>query len=418
MTTAALDEPKPARRERRLDGLYVFFALNYLAQGLGGFVYEPIDYLLKDKLGLSAAGSARFVFWMTLPFLVKPVFGLLTDLISVRGWRRRPHLVLVSGISTAAWLWLAARRDYGYAPLLALLVLANVGLVGADVVCDAVMVEQGKLTGRTGVFQAVQLFTLYASLVVTGLGGGWLAAHVSYRRLFALAGAVQGLTLLSALFARERRIERPFGGGIGALSKLLAGPRFWALSAVIFLWSFQPFLGSAQFYYQSGYLRLDPVFIGLAATLNGAAGALGAAFYGRAVGRRWSTGQLARAAVVLGVPLSLLYCFYLGRWSVAFVETVSGFGGVALRLALMDLAAQACPEHAEATAFAAFMAVFSLAASASNVAGGALYDRLCALGGLGPHGAACALAGLAAATTLGCWPLLGWAAPERAPVSP
>lgn len=397
------------RRLRELDTLYLFFALNYLAQSLGGFVYEPISYLLKDRLGLTAGESARFVFWMTFPFLIKPLFGLLSDLVAVRGFRRRPYMLLVAGAATAAWLRLGWMTSYRYGSLLALLVVVNVGVVGSDVVCDAVMVEQGNLSGRTGIFQAVKVGTLYAALVATGLGGGWLAAHATYPQMFALAAALQALTLLSVLWAREEPVGAPARRGLSGVRRLLTQRRFWALSAFIFLWSFTPFLGTAQFYYQSLALKLDPVFIGLTGTLGGAAGALGALCYGRVVGRRWTAQQLARGAVVVGAPLTLLYLGYVGRWSVAALSVVFGFVGVALRLSLLDLAAQSCPLFAEATAFAAYMAVFDLAASASNVAGGVLYDKITRLwvpGAGGPYAALVLLTAIAFATTLACWPLL------------
>src|SRR5690349_531502 len=128
----------------RLDRIYLFFAICYLAQGMTGIIYEPLSYVLKDSLGLGAAQSASFIWWMTFPMLVKPLFGLVSDLAPVAGLRRRPHMAF----SCLAWggslLALAAWRKPGYGALLALLTLVNVGLVLGDVVCDAVMVEQGQ----------------------------------------------------------------------------------------------------------------------------------------------------------------------------------------------------------------------------------------------------------------------------------
>ena len=76
----------------------------------------------------------------------------------------------------------------------------------------------------------------------------------------------------------------------------------------------------------------------------------------------------------------------------------------------MDLAARACPEGAEATAFAAFMAVFNIAAAASNWAGGAFYERLSVTHGA--YGAMVMLSLAGTACTFACWPLLRWALPR------
>lgn len=386
------------------DRIYLFFAFNYFAQGMSGFVYEPISYILKDRLGLSVGQSAVFVAWMTFPFLIKPLFGILTDLMPIGGARRRPHLALASLLWAGAWLALAARENISYSALLFLLIAVHIGVVASDVICDSVMVEQGRESHKTGLYQAVQIGVLYASLVLTGLGGGWLSAHGTPRGLFALAALLPMMILYSCVWVRESPAPEASRPSWGGLSALLAEKQFWFISALIFLWSFSPFLGTAQFYYQSEALKLSPVFIGFLSTLAGIAGLLGAAFYGRAIERYWNTDTLVKAAVIIGVPLSLLYVFYLGPLSTALLTVLLGFGGVVLRLALMDLAAQACPVHVEATAFAMYMAVFNLAAWASNTVGGQLYGHL--LRGFSAYGSLLALTLIGTLATLSCWWLL------------
>lgn len=389
--------------------IYFFFAINYFAQGMSGLVYEPISYLLKDGLKLSAAQSSTFIWWMTLPFLIKPVFGLLSDYLPIRGFRRKPHIAIVAGSAALAWAALAFRPGAGYYGLLALLVLVNVGVAASDVICDGVMVEQGKAEGKTGLFQAVQIGTLYAALVITGLGGGWLAAHVSMRKNFALAAIFPAMIALSSFWTRESGEKKRSLPGGGELLGLLRDRKFWAISAFIFLWSFYPFLGTAEFYYQSDVLKLSPVFIGLLDTLGGFAGVAGAAFYGRVIGRRFKTADLIKGAVLVYGPLSLLFLLYLGPVSVAIVTVVLGVAGVAFRLALMDLAAQSCPKGAEATAFAAYMSVFNLAASASNAAGGHLYEvfkRIFSAQANPAYLAIAALTFVGTTCTFSCWWLL------------
>lgn len=391
-------------RERRL---YAFFAVNYFAQGLAGLAYEPLDYLLKDGLKLGSADAALFITWMTLPLTFKPVFGLLTDLLPWAGRRRAPHMVAVSLLTSGAWAALALLHGWRYGPTLALLILVNVGTVLSDVVCEGAMVERGRERGRTGPYQAAKVGMLYVAIVISGLGGGWLAAHASYRSIFLLAAA---LPLATAVFAA--RIEDPDVGGVresaarglGGLREVLAKPSFWAMAGAIFLWSFSPFLGIAEFYYQSVALKLSPVFIGALSTAGGVAGALGAGLFARVSRAAGAAARLARLSVLIGGPLSLLYVFYVGPGTALALTILYGFTGVVFRLAWMDLCARSCPLGAEATTFAAFMAVFNLAAAASNMAGGAFYDRL-----MTAHGAYAAMATLAlagTACTFAAWPLL------------
>lgn len=399
-------------RDRRL---YAFFAVVYFAEGMAGLAYEPVDYLLKDVLHLGPAQAAAFIAWMTLPLTLKPLFGLLTDLLPWGGRRRAPHMIAVSAVTAAGWALLAFARGYAYGPTLALLVMVNVGFVLSDIVCDGVMVERGQERGLTGPFQAVQIGTLYATLILTGLGGGWLAAHASYKTIFLLAAAFPAMTALSAAWIDEPpvgSVPETAARGWDGLKALARDRRAWAVMAAIFLWDFCPFLGTAQFFYQSEALKLSPEYIGLLTTAGGFAGVAGAALFGKLSARPGGTERIARLSVTLGGALSLLYLFYAGRTSTMVLTVLFGLTGVVFRLAWMDLAARACPAGAEATAFAAFMAVFNIAAAASNWAGGALYERLAAA-----HGAYFGMAALSlvgTACTFACWPLLRWAVPERA----
>jgi len=109
----------------------------------------------------------------------------------------------------------------------------------------------------------------------------------------------------------------------------------------------------------------------------------------------------------LGAPLSLLYLFYRRPLSIVILTLLFSLTGVVFRLAWMDLAAKSCPEGAEATVFAAYMAVFNIAASASNTLGGRLYESLSAA-----HGAYAAMVILSlvgTAGTLAAWPCLRFA---------
>lgn len=393
------------------DRAYRFFAVNYLAQGMAGLAYEPVSYYLKDALGLGPAQAAAFVTLMTLPLSFKPLFGLLTDMLPWAGKRRAPHLIFFSLITSVGWLLLAGLNSPTYLFAAALLILVNVGYVLSDVVCDGVMVERGRETGLTGRYQAVQIGTLYATLVATGLGGGWLAQHAPYRSAFLLAAVFPILTAFSAIWVDEPGVgdvRETAARGWEGLRTLAADRRAWAVAAGIFFWSFTPFLGTAQFYYQSETLGLSPLFIGGLSTASGLAGIAGAALFAR---RAENSAGIARASILIGAPLSLLYAFYRGPASVLILTVLFSLAGVAFRLAWMDLAAKSSPKGAEATAFAAFMAVFNFAAMASNAVGGALYEKLSAAHGA--YAAMLLLSLVGTAGTLAAWPCLSAAREPR-----
>lgn len=411
------------RIERRTDRLYLFFAGVYLAQGLVGVAYEPISFLLKDGLGLGPGESASFVAWMTLPFLFKPLLGLVADAVPLAGRRRVPWLVLAGIATSAGWMTLASLPDYSYTPTLLLLTGVNVGIIFADVLCDGVMVERGKQGDKTGLYQAVQVGTLYACALATGFGGGWLAQHASPRAVFGLVGGVPLLVAAAALMVPEA--PQPPGAPrrtFRAAAALLQDRSAWALAAVIFLVNFVPFQGTAFFFYQTDGLKFSKVLIGTLSSMDGFAGLAGAALFWRLYNKdvtvagktfRLSPGLLARASAAATIPLTLFYLLYREPFMAGLLTVVLGGAGVAARLALMDLAARAVPEGGEAAGFALFMSVFNVAAWASNTAGAKAYGLMAPNG---PHMAMATLILVSAAATSLALPLLRFLpSPERKP---
>lgn len=398
---------------RKSDRLYVFFIGVYLAQGLVGVAYEPISFLLKDGLGLGPGESASFVAWMTLPFLFKPLLGLAADALPLGGRRRVPWLVLAGIATSAGWMTLASLPEYRYGPTLVLLTAVNVGIIFADVLCDGVMVERGKEGDKTGLYQAVQIGTLYACALATGFGGGWLAQHASMRAVFGMVGGVPLLIAAAALLVPEA--PQPAGAPrrtARAAVALLKDRSAWALAAVIFLINFVPFQGTAFFFYQTDGLEFSKVLIGTLSSLDGFAGLAGAALFWRLYNKdvtiaghtfRLSPGLLARLSAVATVPLTLLYLFYREPFTAGALTMVLGAAGVAARLSLMDLAARSIPVGGEAAGFALFMSVFNLAAWASNTAGAKAYGLMAPNG---PHMAMATLIFVSAAATSLALPLL------------
>ncbi len=405
------------------DKTILFFIATYLAQGLIGIAYEPIYYLQKDVLHLSVQESGYFAAAMTLPFLFKPVLGAISDIFPLGRRRRVPYLIIATLATAIGWAALAGISTYTVFNCVALLIVVHIGISFVDVLCDGIMVERGKRLKKTGDYQSVQIGTLYLMLFISGVGGGLLAEHVSYKIIFGLTACFPLMILATLWTVEESPIEdnsqtaREFFSG---MASLLKNRIFWASSAIILLFSFKPYQGTARFFYQSDTLGFQKVLIGSLYSIDGISGVAGAGLYWWLIGKkiRWgsktitlTTAMLVRATVFLGAPLSLLWIGYRSPLTAGIITALFGFVGVAMRLSLMDLVAQACPAHGEATAFAVFMSVFNLAAWSSNTTGAVLYGHLGE--SLGAHGAMAILIIIGAACTLLCWPLLRYIPTEE-----
>ena len=181
----------------RLRGLHPFttpeaqrfallFGVVYFAQGMWYLPYQPITIVLKDR-GLNAAEVAAFFTITTIPWLVKPVYGLVSDFVPIFGRRRKSYFILTSAFAAAAGATLALMGDHRYWPLAVLFTVMGFGLAFTDVLTDALMVENGRPRGLTGAFQSVQWAAIYTASILVGVVGGYLAEIRSLTGAFALA---------------------------------------------------------------------------------------------------------------------------------------------------------------------------------------------------------------------------------------
>ncbi|MFZ4678372.1 MAG: folate/biopterin family MFS transporter, partial [Nodosilinea sp.] len=81
--------------------------LVYFVQGILSLARLAVSFFLKDDLGLTPAAVAAFTGIATLPWTIKPLFGLLSDGLPIFGYRRRPYLILSGLLGAGAWLAMA-----------------------------------------------------------------------------------------------------------------------------------------------------------------------------------------------------------------------------------------------------------------------------------------------------------------------
>src|SRR5882724_12959898 len=86
--------------------LAVLFGVVYFAQGMWYLPNQAITIVLKDR-GLAAGQVADFFLLTTIPWLIKPVYGLLSDFVPLFGRRRQSYFLLTSALAGVAGLALA-----------------------------------------------------------------------------------------------------------------------------------------------------------------------------------------------------------------------------------------------------------------------------------------------------------------------
>ena len=358
--------------------LALLFAIVYFAQGMIYLPDQVVAIVFKER-GLTAGQLAAFTWITTIPWFIKPLYGLLSDFVPLFGSRRRSYFLIMSSLAAAVAISVSLMPDASYALLATMITLLWLGVGFTDVLTDALMVENGKRVGLTGAFQSVQWGALSAASILVGVGGGYLAERRAFAAAFALVACFPVVSLLMAVFVVREPPARPnlegFGETWSAVRQALGRRDLWAVAGFTFFWAFSPSFGPAFFYYETNVLGFSMMFIGVLSSLGAAASIAGAWAYAR-LSRTFSLKRLIVWSIGGGALGMLAYLVYRGPGSAVGITVVFGAIGMTTQLAFLDLAAKACPRHAEATFFALLMSVYNLGTRSGEWTGANLYDWL------------------------------------------
>ncbi|KAJ0501127.1 putative MFS transporter superfamily, biopterin transporter family [Helianthus annuus] len=120
--------------------------LIYFTQGFRSFVWTAISYQLKYRLKLPSSASQFVTSISFVPWSIKPIYGIISDCIPIRGRKRIPYLVIATMFSLFPWVILGSVESVSNSKhqLMIFLLLQNTGSAMADVVIDAMIAEAAR----------------------------------------------------------------------------------------------------------------------------------------------------------------------------------------------------------------------------------------------------------------------------------
>jgi len=395
--------------------LALLFGVIYFVQGIGepteGLIAQPTRSLLRSW-GLGADEIAGFMLIVGLPWYLKPLLGLLTDYLPIRGSRRRSYLLLAT-LMAAVGLMAAAMLDLppGSAGLLMLVLLVPcAGVALADVVADALMVEKGQPLGLTGRLQSVQWGSLYAAGILTGVVGGSLSERSLQQLGFLIAGAFSLVSFLLTWRVLEREPRMPLTAATERRTLRLtldAIRHGYVLPVALFLFllNFNPFSADVLYVHLTSALGLSDSFVGTTYSVGSAASILGAIVYG-VLAPRLRVSSIIHLSLAAMVVTSLCYLALDGALSALWIAAVVAFAYMLTTLAQLDLAARYCPAASAGTVFALLMSLSNLSLALASRVGGSWYETWTAR--LGAARAFDTLVVIGAVCTAACWLVVRW----------
>jgi len=357
---------------------YFLFGIVYFVQGALGLTSVAMPIFLKDTLGLSISQMATLGAISMVPWVIKPIYGLLSDYFPIRGLHRKPYLFVSSLLASFGWFLTAANGTY-WSVLIAQ-ICAAIGIAVTDVVADGLAVEKSANSEIRSRIQTICWGSRSFGAVITGFFGGWLLNFFSHQQIFAMTGVLPLLTFGMVFLVKERTHQAPRIN----LWKLLKGAVrtyyhqriLWWVSLFLFIWFASPSFGTPLFFYMMEELKFSETLLGiLQSTVN-----LGAVF-GSIMFAKWlgkvNQKKLFIWLILLNTAMTFLFYFILGMSSAFIVFFINGVLSILALIASMRLIVEVCPKGMEATTFALVTGITNLASGVVAVyVGGQLYDLI------------------------------------------
>lgn len=375
-------EPTPQDRER-INKLMLYFGAVYVVEGMcqhGGIISQPLAYYLKEVHGYSPTQLSAFLAVFSLPWVIKPIYGMVSDFVPLLGYRRKTYLILVNALATLAYLW-ATRTGVPGQLLLALLVTAYAMAISSTL-CGALLVENGQRFGTSGAFVNQQWLWFNVAAICAALAGGQLVQHLSPTSALHTAAAIAAVAPLVVVFGTWYLVsEDRTSVNLGEMKKAFDGlwsafqtRALWIVGLFLFLYYFSPGFATPLYFHMTDTLKFSQAYIGALGAIGSAGSVAGALLY-----RRYLTGltskQLLQLSIALGTVTTAAYLLLFNEATAAVLNFCSGIAGMIALVATLTLAADYCPKRAEGFSYAALLSLTNLASTVADPVGSLLYEQ-------------------------------------------
>ena len=373
-----------ATGRRSVDRLLFFFALVYLVEGLcqiGGLIAQPLNYYLKEAQGWTPVQITGFITLFNLPWIIKPIYGLISDFVPLFGYRRKSYLLIANAAAVIGFIavtGLTAPRDL----FIALMVTAFAMAISSTL-CGAVLVENGQRLHESGTFVNQQWLWFNIAAIAAAILGGQLVQHMSPAGALHGAAAIVAAAPFAVIFGAwflvpEQKVAINIAGMKESLDGLKASfmrRELWFVAAFLFLYYFSPGMGTPLYFTMTDELKFSQGYIGILGSISASGWVVGALLYQRFFGRL-TLKNLLNVSIALGTVATMAYTLLGNEASAAVIFFCSGFAGMLATVATLTLAADSCPPHAEGFAFAVLMSIINLATLLADNVGSFLYTHV------------------------------------------
>ena len=375
-------------RDPTADGisrLMLFFAIVYTVEGIGqakvGVIWQPLTHYLKESQNWDPVQIAASLAVLDVPWVVKPLYGMVSDFLPLFGYRRRSYLLLANVGAVAAFLW--TTQVLAPAAIVFALLLTAIAMAASSTVCGALLVENGQRHRASAAFINQQWLWFNVAVMVASLVGGELIEILSPAGALHAAALIAAAAPIAVVASSIALVDEQRAGiNLAELKRALRGfldtfrfRTLWLIAAFLFCYYFSPGFGTPLYFHMTDHLRFSQGTIGMLSSVSAGGWIAGGLLY-RYLLTGLSTRALLNISILAGTLATLAYLGMVNEATGIAVYFVNGVAGMVANIATLTLAADHCPARSEGFAFAALMSVINLAMPLADTIGALLYQHL------------------------------------------
>lgn len=362
-----------------------FFAMAYVSHGLScaqfGVISQPLQFFMMDGLKLSAAEVSSNMAILMLPWIWKPVIGIITDFLPIFGYRRKSYLLIGFGLSATAFALLLLSNTLR--TIMPGIFVAALCMAMSTAMMVGMAVEIGRSDGRTRQYFRIQEIFYYGANIVASIISGALCqafgpnGAFNYAVGFAIAPMLL-MVIATALHVKEEKAPlqvEALTKTLGSFKQALKSPFLWMAAAFSLFWNFMPCFGVPLYFYESKHLAFSQASIGQLAAWNSFGMLLAALLHKKIMDRLSTKMQL----IVTTAFLSLSTLAYLGLGTpenAIVLEIIRGMANMLGILGIYCFAAEYCPKRIEVTVMALLVGLRNVATNTALFTGGQLFTHV------------------------------------------
>lgn len=283
------DSETEARNKKKMTRNKISILLIGFYAGICVISDLAVKYFYKDIKKVETATLTTILIIFKIPYLIKPLYGLLIDFVPILGYKKKSYLFICFFVNMFSWYIFILYNDKHLVTSIICLLFVNISLSFTTVIGSAVQVDLSKIYehDKSNIGEKTnQLMSQYFMIksvgtLIPSYFKGFLIQKYTNDIIFYISALISLFILISALLLVEDKIEEekseeeidnsPFledeeekkkKSNTKKIINLLKNKNVLLLLSLIFILESSPFCVSPLFYYETNVLGLNPQDLG------------------------------------------------------------------------------------------------------------------------------------------------------------